>query len=77
MLAFADKLILRPTRLWVESSPDHRQRLQRTLFPNGIEFDGEEFGTDSTPLFFSLLERDLESDYDLAYHSFATGCKWQ
>jgi DNA invertase Pin-like site-specific DNA recombinase len=62
VLEFADRIILRPARLWVESSLDQRQRLQKTLFPNGIEFDGEEFGTDSTPIFFRLLERDSAED---------------
>ena len=46
VLEFADRIVLRPARLWVESSLDHRQRLQKTLSPNGIGFDGEEFGTD-------------------------------
>jgi hypothetical protein len=60
------KIIMRPERLWVESSLEQRQRLQKTLFPNGIELDGEGFGTDSTPLFYSLLEIDLDDDYGLA-----------
>ncbi len=66
VLEFADKIILRPARLWVESALEQKQRLQRTLFPSGVEFDGEEFGTASTSLFFTLLERDLEDDYGLA-----------
>lgn len=59
----ADKIILRPDRLWVESSVEQRQRLQKTLFPSGIEFDGEQFGTDSTSLFFRLLGPALEDEY--------------
>jgi site-specific DNA recombinase len=66
VLAFADRLILRPARLWVESSLDQRQRLQKTLFPEGIDFDGEEFGTHSTPLFFSLIEDDPNDSWGLA-----------
>ncbi len=34
-LAFADRLILRPAALWVESFLGQRQRLQKTLFPKG------------------------------------------
>lgn len=60
------RMILRPTRFWVESSLDQRQRLQKTLFPNGIDFDGEEFGTDSTSLFFSLIEHDPHDNWGLA-----------
>jgi DNA invertase Pin-like site-specific DNA recombinase len=66
VLDFAEKIILRPSRLWVESSLEQRQRLQKTLFPDGIEFDGEEFGTASTSLFFHLLEVDLDDSYGLA-----------
>ena len=66
VLEFADRIILRPNRLWVESSLNQRQRLQKTLFPNGIAFDGEKFGTDSSPLFFNLIRDDPNDQYGLA-----------
>jgi hypothetical protein len=66
VLQFADRIILRPARLWVESSLEQKQRLQKTLFPGGVEFDGKQFGTTSTPLFFNLIARDLDDYYDLA-----------
>jgi site-specific DNA recombinase len=66
VLDFAERIILRPDRLWVESSLEQRQRLQRTLFPDGIEYDGEKFGTARTPLFFRLLEADSEVGSSLA-----------
>jgi site-specific DNA recombinase len=66
VLTFADSIILRPTRLWVESSLDQRQRLQKTLFPGGIEFDGKEFGTAITSLFFNLIEADPNDSWGLA-----------
>ena len=66
VLAFADRLILRPTRLRVESTLDKRQRLLKTLFPKGIDFDGQEFGIDSTPLFFSLIEDNPNDSWGLA-----------
>ncbi len=66
VLAFADRLIMRPARLWVESSLEQRQRLLKTLFPTGVTFDGERFGTNSTPLLFRLLRQDSDEDYDLA-----------
>ncbi len=65
VLAFAEKIVTRPSRLWVESSLDQRQRLQKTLSPNGISFDGEQFGTDATSLFFSLIGQVSVLDYDL------------
>jgi site-specific DNA recombinase len=66
VLEFADRIILRPARFWVESTLYQKVRLLKTLFPGGIEFDGKEFETVSTPLFFSLLEKDLNDDYGLA-----------
>jgi hypothetical protein len=66
VLEFADKILLRADRLWVESSLEQKQRLMKTLFPNGIEFDGKEFGTGSTPSFYSLLEVDPQDDWSLA-----------
>ena len=66
VLAFADRLITRPTRLWVESSLEQRQRLQKTLFPTGVTFDGDGFGTDSRPLFFNLIEPDPNDSWGLA-----------
>lgn len=56
VLAFAEKIISRPARLWLESSLDQRQRLQTIFFPSGITFEGEEFGTGSTSLFFSMMK---------------------
>ena len=66
VLKFTDRIILRPARLWVESSLEQRQRFQKTLFPNGITFDGEEFRTDSTPLLFRLLDGLSDNDSCLA-----------
>jgi hypothetical protein len=66
VLDFAEKIILRPDRLWVESTLEQRQRLQKTMFPDGIEFDGKRFGTAQTPLFFKLLEADSEEESRLA-----------
>jgi site-specific DNA recombinase len=66
VLAFAERIITRPARLWLESSLDQRQRLQKTLFPNGVDFDGTAFGTGSTSLFFSLLAGFSEVESYLA-----------
>ena len=56
VLKFAEKIISRPSRLWIESSLDQRQRLQTLFFPAGLTFDGEEFGTGITSPFFNVLE---------------------
>jgi hypothetical protein len=55
VLAFAEKIITSPARLWLESSLDQRQRLQQTYFPTGLTFDGQGFGTPASYSFFDLL----------------------
>lgn len=55
VLCFAEKIVTSPARLWLESSLDQRQRLQQTFFPEGLTFDGEEFGTLASSSFFELL----------------------
>jgi DNA invertase Pin-like site-specific DNA recombinase len=66
VLSFAEKIIGNPARLWLDSTLEHRQRLQKTLFPDGISFDGEEFRTDTTPLFFCLLGGVAASNASMA-----------
>jgi len=55
VLAFAEKIVTSPARLWLESSVDQRQRLQMTFFPSGLSFDGEAFGTPVNHSFLSML----------------------
>ena len=57
VLAFAEHVVLNARRLWSEYDPQRRRHLQKVLFPKGLEFDGESFGTPVTCLFF----RDLEA----------------
>ena len=66
VLAFAEKIITSPARLWLESSLDQRQRLQSTFFPGGLTFDGQGFGTASSASFFSLLKVCCEEESRLA-----------
>ncbi len=60
VLAFAGKIVTRPSRLWLESSLDQRQRLQQVTFPKGLTFLNGEFGTGVTSSFFDVL-RDVSS----------------
>lgn len=55
VLMFAEKIVSSPVRLWLESSIDQRQRLQQTFFPQGVTFDGKEFGTPANSSFFEML----------------------
>ena len=55
VLTFAERIVTAPTRLWLESSIDQRQRLQQILFPQGLTFDGKEIGTPANSSFFDML----------------------
>ena len=55
MLAFAEKLVERPRRLWLESTLEQKQRLQRVFFPNGVTYTKDGFGTATSNCFFSML----------------------
>jgi hypothetical protein len=57
VLAFAEHVILNAAQLWIEFSSDQKQRLQKVLFPEGLTFAGEEFGTAATCPLFKLLEK--------------------
>ena len=58
VLAFAEHLLTNAGRLWMEASLDQKQRLQQVFFPEGLGFDGEEFGTAVTCLAFKQLSSD-------------------
>ena len=58
-LAFAEHLLTNAARLWMELASARKQQLQQILFPEGLRFDGEKFGTAVTCLAFKQL---AESD---------------
>jgi site-specific DNA recombinase len=66
VLGFAEKIVTAPTRMWLESSIDQRQRLQQVLFPQGLTFDGKAFGTPANSSFFDLLRGYFEVESLLA-----------
>jgi site-specific DNA recombinase len=68
VLAFAEHALTNASRLWLDASLDQKQRFQSVMFPDGLRFDGEEFGTAVTCLAFSQL---LESK--VAENSVASG----
>jgi len=43
ILAFAERILPRASDLWMQASPDYKQRLQQLFFPEGIAFDGNRF----------------------------------
>jgi hypothetical protein len=61
LLAFAEHLLTNAARLWIELGLAQKQRLQHVLFPEGLRFDGEKFGTALTCLAFRQLENEGQS----------------
>jgi site-specific DNA recombinase len=53
VLGFAEHVLQDAARLWVSAELNIKQRLQRVLFPEGVTFDGERFGTSATCSMFS------------------------
>jgi len=56
VLAFAEHVVTNAARLWIELDLAQKQRLEQTLFPEGLRFDGEKFGTAATCLAFKKLD---------------------
>jgi site-specific DNA recombinase len=56
LLNFAERVLQDAAGLWARASLDLRQRLQRVLFPGGLEYSAHEgFGTGQSHSFFNLL----------------------
>jgi hypothetical protein len=66
VLAFAEKIVTSPARLWLESSIDQRQRLQQIFFPQGVTYDGTQFRTPASSSFFDILRGFSEPQSHLA-----------
>ena len=66
LLGFAEHVLTDAARLWAELGIDGKQELQQALFPEGVSFDGEEFGTAVTCLAFKQLADNGEAESSLA-----------
>ena len=66
VLAFAEHVVTNSARLWIELDLVHKQSLQQVLFPEGLRFDGERFGTAVTCLAFKKLERNRVTNSGMA-----------
>lgn len=55
VLAFAEHLLVNVARLWAEASSDQKQRLQRVLFPSGVTYGTDGFGTAEVSMVFDML----------------------
>jgi hypothetical protein len=54
---FAIDAIGDASRFWLDATIDEKQRFQKVLFPEGLTFDGERFGTATTCLAYSYLQQ--------------------
>ena len=66
VLAFAEHVVTNSARLWTELDLVQKQRLQQVLFPEGLQFDGERFGTAVTCLAFKKLDGSGGSESGMA-----------
>jgi hypothetical protein len=66
VLAFAEHLLANAARLWSELKLERRQQFQQILFPAGLPFDGEKFGTALTCLAFKRLGGNGEAESNVA-----------
>jgi hypothetical protein len=66
VLAFAEHLLTNAARLWIELGLEEKQRLQRLLFPEGLRYDGERFGTAVTCLAFRKFDGSSVSQSGMA-----------
>ena len=63
ILAFAERILPRASDLWVQASPDYKQRLQALFFPEGIAYDGSRFNrTAATAPLFKYLAPSESAD---------------
>src|SRR5712672_2581164 len=77
VLAFAEHLLTNAARLWMELALDQKQQLQHVLFPEGLRFDLEKFGTAVTCLTFRQLAESESSESGVASPSPDPGVAWQ
>lgn len=61
VLAYAERLLLNTARLWLDANLDQKQRLQRVIFPKGLEFIDGSFKTPRNLFTFQQLTRDRGS----------------
>jgi hypothetical protein len=57
VLAFAERVSLNASRMWLEANLEQRQRFQALLFPEGLQIENGEVRTPVSPVFFENLGR--------------------
>jgi hypothetical protein len=67
VLAFAEHLLTNAAPMWL--GLDEKQELQRVLFPEGLRFDREKFGTAITCSAFKKLDETGGLNSGMAYRT--------
>jgi hypothetical protein len=57
VLGFAEHMLGNAAHIWVDASLEQRRQIQSAIFPEGLPFNGREFGTAPTCLAFMQLEK--------------------
>ena len=65
-LSFAERVIGQADELWKSLEFNEQLKLQNLLFPDGLEFDGEKFGTAKTNSVFSMLAENAACNNQMA-----------
>jgi hypothetical protein len=65
-LNFATNALSNAAQFWTRCTLDQKQRFQKILFPNGLKFDGESFGTVTTSIACNYLQGISSADSSLA-----------
>jgi site-specific DNA recombinase len=66
ILGYAEHVLNNGAQLWIDATPEQRQRLQLALFPQGLRFKDGTFGTAVTCLAFMPLAAESAPDLRLA-----------
>lgn len=56
ILAKAERVLVNVANIWLDSNLEDKQRLQALVFPKGIYYDGQKFGTAEISLSFKLID---------------------
>jgi hypothetical protein len=65
VIEYAETTLLNAAEFWRTASLDQKQRLQRVLFPEGVEYSVGTFGTSTSCLLFSGIEAKNADDSEM------------
>ena len=66
LLRFARDLLADPAGCWKSLAPEQRPGFQQAVYPNGLRFDGEAFGTAESSWAFGYLQQEMSTKNGVA-----------